>query len=177
MNKFQPKIADFGCEIVDAISNGLRNGLSSLVIPTNRARKCRVVPTLVLSISTESERTAKFSLQDKLIQDKSVQVKLSRVTPRKVESIQVKLSRVTPREVESSQVKSSQDKTRQDKTRQDKTRQDKTSQDKTRQDKTRQDKTRQDKTRQDKTRQETVISRLISSWFPIRCRGERDYGY
>ena len=24
MNKFQPKIADFGCEIVDAISNGLR---------------------------------------------------------------------------------------------------------------------------------------------------------
>ena len=23
MNKFQPKIADFGCEIVDAISNGL----------------------------------------------------------------------------------------------------------------------------------------------------------
>ena len=29
MNKFQPKIADFGCEIVDAISNGLKAGIVS----------------------------------------------------------------------------------------------------------------------------------------------------
>jgi hypothetical protein len=34
MNKFQPKIADFGCEIVDAISNGLTRNFRTLRVRT-----------------------------------------------------------------------------------------------------------------------------------------------
>ena len=42
MNKFQPKIADFGYEIMDAISNGLRPilNISKTVYPKKFFQKC-----------------------------------------------------------------------------------------------------------------------------------------